>query len=437
MAKNKVNVVWFRRDLRFDDNKSLLSAALQKEEILPLFIFDEEILNELPADDARVSFIYENLGQMNQQLNEVSSSLLVKKGNVLEVWKELLNEFDVVNVFAGQDYEPYAVKRDESISNLLKEQNIGFNLAKDQVIFDSTEILKTDGKPYTVYTPYKNKWLLKHAEEKIESSSNVNLSKEEVSAFKFIKYIFGFPSLSDFGFSQSTIKVKPHQLKRVGDYAAFRDFPAKDIGSYLAPHLRFGTISIRKLVGFAEKKSAVYLSELIWREFFMQILHHFPNVVNQSFKPQYDAIKWRNNESDYLSWCKGETGYPLVDAGMRQLNETGYMHNRVRMVTASFLCKHLLIDWRWGEAYFAKKLLDYDLSANNGNWQWAAGTGCDAAPYFRIFNPTTQLEKFDKDLVYTRQWVKDLDELTYPKPIVDHKVARERCLSTYKEGLGK
>ncbi|MGB0915328.1 MAG: cryptochrome/photolyase family protein, partial [Crocinitomicaceae bacterium] len=326
--------------------------------------------------------------------------------------------------------EPYAIKRDKEISDFLNQRNIEFLQFKDQVIFEEGEIVKKDGLPYTVFTPYKNKWLEKFYQTK-------HAPNEEINDEQFLLSNNKFPSLGDIGFKESKIKVQPYNFKDIDRYESIRDFPSLDATSYLSPHLRFGTISVRQAIELNKSNNSTFLSELIWREFFMQILYHFPKVVNSNFKSKYDGIEWRNDEKDFENWCKGETGYPMVDAGMRQLNETGYMHNRVRMITAGFLCKHLLIDWKWGEAYFAKKLLDYDLSANNGNWQWASGTGCDSAPYFRIFNPIEQLKKFDKNLEYINYWVKDLQELTYPQPMVDHKFARERALSTYKAGLNK
>ena len=382
MSKQQVSFFWFRRDLRLEDNVGLFHALKSKYTVIPLFIFDDAILDSLPYNDPRVGFIYENLSKINTQLLKIESALLVKKGKTLAVWELLLTEFDIKEVFFNKDYEPYAIKRDSAICELLETNNaIAFSF-KDQVIFEEKEITKADGLPYTVYTPFKNKWL-----EKYKSMAPV-LEYDATDVFSnFHKCDFVFPSLEQIGFEKSPIKVKPHNLKFIANYQDIRDFPALDQTSYLSPHLRFGTVSIRKLVNWAFHKNDVFLSELIWREFFMQILFSFPKVVTQNFKTAYDGIKWRNNEADFQRWCSGTTGYPMVDAGMRQLNETGYMHNRVRMVAASFLCKHLLIQWQWGEAYFAEKLLDYDLSANVGNWQWAAGTGCDAAPYFRVFNP--------------------------------------------------
>jgi len=422
----KISIFWYRRDLRLEDNTGLFKALNENENILPIFIFDDSILDELPEDDARVNFIYKSLSKINKQLNNHSASLQIFKGQIDEVWEKLVTTFDIQKVYSNKDYEPYAMKRDQKIKEFLNSKGIEMKTFKDQVIFEEDEIVKADGKPYTVFTPYKRKWL--------EKFTKVNLNLI-VNFDNFYKKIIDFPSLNQLGLKNSPLKVKNYSLKNVSTYSETRNFPNLDSTSYLSPHLRFGTISVRQIITELENKSETFLSELIWREFFMQIIFHFPHVVTKNFRPKYDGIKWVNNKEDYDNWCQGKTGYPLVDAGMRQLNETGYMHNRVRMVTAGFLCKHLLIDWRYGEAYFAKKLLDYELSSNNGNWQWAAGTGCDAAPYFRIFNPIEQLKKFDKTLTYTKKWVKDFDTLEYPKPIVDHKYARNRALEAYKKGI--
>ena len=422
----KISIFWYRRDLRLEDNTGLFEALNENENVLPIFIFDDSILDELPEDDARVNFIYESLSKINKQLNNHNASLQILKGQIDDVWEKLVTTYDIHKVYLNKDYEPYAIKRDQKIKEFLNSKGIEMKTFKDQVIFEEDEIVKADGKPYTVFTPYKRKWL--------EKFTKVNLNL--IADFdNFYKKIIDFPTLNQLGLKNSPLKVKNYSLKNVSTYSETRNFPNLDSTSYLSPHLRFGTISVRQIITELKNKSETFLSELIWREFFMQIIFHFPNVVTKNFRPKYDGIKWINNKEDYDNWCQGKTGYPLVDAGMRQLNETGYMHNRVRMVTAGFLCKHLLIDWRYGEAYFAKKLLDYELSSNNGNWQWAAGTGCDAAPYFRIFNPIEQLKKFDKTLTYTKKWVKDFDTLEYPKPIVDHKYARNRALEAYKKGI--
>jgi deoxyribodipyrimidine photo-lyase len=431
MNKQEVTFFWFRRDLRLDDNVGLFQALQSEYPVIPIFIFDDLILDSLPKNDPRVSFIYESLSKINSKLQETGNSLLIKKGKTIEVFESLTQEYNVKQVFFNKDYEPYAINRDIAICDSLKKKNISCHSFKDQVIFEEKEITKADGLPYTIYTPYKNKWLAKY-----ESMMPVEEFDTKASFSKFYKSDFEFPTLEQIGFEQSPIKVKPHNLKFIADYQDIRDYPALDQTSYLSPHLRFGTVSIRKLVNWAYHKNDVFLSELIWKEFFMQILFSFPKVVTHNFKSAYDGIQWRNDEEDFRRWCNGTTGYPMVDAGMRQLNETGYMHNRVRMVVASFLCKHLLIQWQRGEAYFAEKLLDYDMSANVGNWQWAAGTGCDAAPYFRVFNPEIQQKKFDKNGIYIRQWIKEFD-LGYGEPMVEHAMARNRAIATYKEGIIK
>jgi deoxyribodipyrimidine photo-lyase len=423
----KVSVFWYRRDLRVEDNVALANALNSGLPILPVFIFDSRIIDELPEDDPRVNFIYDNLQMINSIFKKHKSGVKVFRGDPIRIWEYLIDEYEIAQVFYNKDYEPYALKRDNEVTELLQAKGIQVKAFKDQVIFEENEVVKDDGKPYTVYTPFKNKWLY-------HFKPNEHLKEHTVNLNHLLPQKDTFPTKDDLGIKPSTIKVRPFELKGVKKYEDTRNFP-KLSTSDLSPHLRFGTISIRRLIAEVKDLSDTFLSELIWREFFMQILFHFPKTVDHNFKSKYDGIQWRNNEEEFEKWCKGETGYPMVDAGMRELNATGYMHNRVRMVVASFLCKHLLIDWRWGEAYFAKKLLDFELSSNVGNWQWAAGTGCDAAPYFRVFNPTEQLKKFDKDLTYTLKWVPEMNELTYARPIVDHKMARERCLKTYKEGL--
>ena len=431
----KVNIFWFRRDLRLLDNAGLYHALKGDSPVVPVFIFDKIILDQLEEKkDKRVEFIHDALIEMQEKLERIQSSLEVYFGTPEEAFEKLISDYDVQTVFTNHDYELYAIERDERIKNLLAKKNIDLKTYKDQVIFEKDEVLKDDGKPYTVYTPYSRKWKAMLTDFYIKS----------YPAEKYYKNFFkqsprSIPSLGSMGF-KATGKSFPS--KNPGEdllkhYDETRDFPGIEGTSRLGIHLRFGTISIRKLVAKAKEVNAVFLNELIWREFYMSILWHFPHVGrHKAFKPEYDNIKWRNNEDEFEKWCKGKTGYPIVDAGMRQLNETGYMHNRVRMITASFLCKHLLIDWRWGEAYFAEKLLDFDFAANNGGWQWVAGSGCDAAPYFRIFNPQLQTEKFDKDLKYIKRWVPEFQEFDYPKPIVEHTAARDRCLKVYKEALG-
>lgn len=429
-----INIFWFRRDLRLDDNRGLFEALKSGLEVLPIFIFDQAILDKLPEDDARVTFIYETLQKMKRTLQmEYQSDIAIYYGHPLEVFKQLTEMMTVEVVYTNHDYEPYALQRDQQVTDYLETLNIAFKTYKDHVIFEKDNIVKSDGTPYVVYTPYMKQWktLFKNQTLKYYDSKS-NLSK-------LVKHLnVANISLSEMGFEKASQKVKDYKLTAhlIQEYEAKRNFPGLDATSKLGPHLRFGTISIRATVSkAASEPNEIFLQELIWREFFMQILYHFPHTATKSFKPKYDRIEWRNNEHEFKAWCEGKTGYPLVDAGMRQLNDTGFMHNRVRMMVGSFLCKHLLIDWRWGEAYFAEKLNDYEMASNVGNWQWVAGCGVDAAPYFRIFNPTSQLEKFDRDHAYINTWIKDLHEITYPKPIVDHQEARERCLKVYQNAL--
>lgn len=428
-----MTIFWFRRDLRLDDNVGWFHALNSGEEVLPIFIFDEAILSQLPKDDARVTFIHERLTTIQQQLNEIGKSLAVFHGKPLDIFEKLIRENKINTVYTNHDYEPYARKRDKEIYQLFKEHDIAFKTSKDQVIFEKSEVVKDDGNPYVVYTPYSRKW-----KEKFKTIQLVHYESEK-KLDKITNHSYPFLSLKEIGFEPSPIKVAPFDIseKLISNYEATRNFPAIKGTSMLGIYLRFGAVSVRKMVARAiENKNETFLNELIWREFFMQILWHFPHTINKSFKEKYDAIRWNNNETDFKNWCEGKTGYPIVDAGMRELNTTGHMHNRVRMIVASFLCKHLLIDWRWGEAYFALKLLDYEQASNIGNWQWSAGSGVDAAPYFRIFNPTEQIKKFDKDWQYIKKWVPEVETSAYAKPIVDHKEARERCLKVYKEAVG-
>lgn len=425
-----IAIHWFRRDLRLNDNIALNAALNSGTEVLPIFIFDTEIINELPKDDSRVNFIYERLVAIRKELKSFHSDLRVFCGNPENVWKEIVNEFNPKQVFFNHDYEPYAIVRDEKIKSFLSAQQIKVQSFKDHVFFEKNEIVKPDGKPYTIYTPYKNKWLERFRTLQKHQPHNAVEFKNH-----FAKFSCDFPSMNEIGFVKSSVKISDYDLKGVKNYHELRDFPGKDATTHIGHHLRFGTVSIRSAVEFAVSKNQVFLSELIWRDFFSQILFHFPHVVQSSFKKQYDQIEWENDEQLFQKWCKGETGYPLVDAGMRELNQTGFMHNRVRMVTASFLVKHLLIDWRWGEAYFAEKLLDFDLASNNGNWQWAAGCGCDAAPYFRVFNPSEQQKKFDADLTYIKKWIPEYDDKNYVAPIVEHVFARNRAIDRYKKAV--
>lgn len=428
----KVVLFWFRRDLRIEDNVGLHFALSSGFRVIPLFIFDTDILQKLDNKcDRRVDYIHQAISSINEQIGEYQSSILVYTGKPLDVFQKLTETYSVESVYCNHDYEPEAIRRNREIEIFLVNKNISFKGFKDQVIFETTDILKNDGKPYTVYTPYSKRW------RSALTPSDYRSYNSDYSNF-FPLQLLPIPSLDTIGFEKTDLEFHTPTLKEsvINDYEKHRDFPALDRTSHLGIALRFGTISIRKCVAFALEHNDTWLSELIWREFFMQILFHFPHVQTKCFRLEYENIEWLNNERDFACWCSGETGYPIVDAGMRQLNQTGFMHNRVRMIVASFLTKHLLIDWRWGEAYFAEKLLDYDLAANNGNWQWAAGCGCDAAPYFRIFNPTSQTEKFDKELSYIRQWNPDFEKQGITQ-IVKHEEARERVLKAYKKALSR
>nr|WKN39661.1 deoxyribodipyrimidine photo-lyase [Tunicatimonas sp. TK19036] len=435
MSEQSVAIFWFRRDLRFEDNTGLYHAMQGNLSVLPLFIFDTNILDDLEEkNDARVMFLHDTLSAMHKRLGEKGSSLLVKHGKPQQVWKDIINEYPVRAVYTNHDYEPYAKERDEAINQLFTKNDIPFRTFKDQVIFEKDEILTKSGSYYKVFTPYKNAWLHALKDEMLESYTSA-LSFDNWYQTKALP----MPSLSDLGFERADIEIPPNRIDEevIKHYEKKRDYPAQDGTTRLGVHLRHGTLSIRKLARKAREINATYLNELIWREFYMQILFHAPQVVDTAFKPKYDKIPWRNNESEFERWCTGTTGFPIVDAGMRELNKNGYMHNRVRMVVASFLTKHLLIDWRWGEAYFAKKLLDYELANNNGGWQWAAGSGADSQPYFRVFNPHSQTKKFDKSEEYIKKWVPEYGTDDYPEPMVDHQEARERAISTYKKALNQ
>lgn len=430
----KINVFWFRRDLRLEDNVGFNNALQEGLPVLPIFIFDSEILSELPKDDARVNFIFDRLQNIRGELGKYHSGLSLYYGKPVDVFKKIISAKKVQSVFVNSDYEPYATYRDHQIERFLSQNNIPFYTSKDQVIFEQNEVVKDNGEPYAVYTPYMKSW-----KEKFHRDKGVKINAVQ-GAMENLYRSSHYPNLSldAIGFKKSALQIPEYDVSpaTIREYETRRDFPSQNATTHLGPHLRFGTVSIRKIIKRAmEENNGVFLQELIWREFFMQILWHFPETVNNAFKKKYNHIPWRNNESEFEIWKQGKTGYPLVDAGMRQLNETGYMHNRVRMVTASFLCKHLLIDWRWGEAYFAEKLLDYEMSTNVGSWQWAAGTGADAAPYFRMFNPTRQVEKFDKNLKYISKWIPELNSPEYPGRIVDHKEARNRFLIVFKTAI--
>lgn len=435
MAKDKISIFWHRRDLRIHDNHGLYSALTKSKNVLPVFIFDKNILDKLEdKDDRRVTFIWHHVHEIKKKYEERGGTLRLFHDAPAEAFRKLLNEFDVERVYTNRDYEPYAARRDEEIEKLLNEAGVEFKTFKDQVVFEKSEIVKDDGNPYTVYTPYSKKWKKLFHESMIDSFRSEphfgNLYKPEAAARPI--------SLESIGFAENRTHIPNFDTDQaqLEKYEDRRDLPAVKGTTRVSHHLRFGTVSVRKMTRRGLKYSEKWLNELIWREFYMMILHHNPQVVKESFRPEYDRIDWTNNEREFEKWCSGKTGYPIVDAGMRELNETGFMHNRVRMITASFLTKHLLIHWSWGEAYFARKLLDFELASNNGGWQWAAGSGCDAAPYFRVFNPELQMKKFDPELKYVKKWVPEYDSLQYAQSeIVPHKVARKRALDVYKRTL--
>ena len=438
-----VSIFWFRRDLRLHDNAGLYHALKGPNPVLPIFIFDRNILDDLSnKQDARVTFIHQSLAAMKSELESLGSTLLVLHDTPENAWKTLLGQYQITQVYTNHDYEPYAIQRDAAVRQLLETRQISFHTFKDHVIFEKDEVLKSDRTPYTVFTPYSKRWLEKMASRQAINDPSGSFFLESYPTEKYFHHFVQtspshFPELQEIGFEPSSQHFPSASVARglIRNYDKTRDIPSIHGTSRLGIHFRFGTISIREKARHAQQLNATYLNELIWRDFYSQILAHFPHVVGNAFRPQYDNIEWRDAPEDFEKWRLGRTGYPIVDAGMREINATGYMHNRVRMIVASFLTKHLLLDWRLGEAYFAEKLLDYDLSSNSGGWQWAAGCGTDAAPYFRIFNPTEQQKKFDPDFKYIKQWVPEFGTPKYPKPMVDHAFARERCLEVYKRAL--
>lgn len=432
-----ISIFWHRRDLRIDDNAGLYRALKGNHPVLPLFIFDTDILDNLEdKSDRRFDYIHQSIQAIKAQYQNMGSDILIKIGKPLDIWKELIREYHIADVYTNGDYEPYAIQRDASIGEMLAANKIGFNLFKDQLIFEKSEVVKSDGSPYTVFTPYSNKWKERLKNPFYTKSYPIEKYCKNLAA---VAHPMDMPSIEDLGFEKTDLEFTPpiYSAEIIRHYHETRDIPSIDGTSKMSMHLRFGTISIRKFVAEVQTINEKYLNELIWREFYMMILFHFSHIVDKAFKSKYDRIEWRNHEGEFKAWCEGKTGYPIVDAGMRQLNATGWMHNRVRMIVGSFLVKHLLIDWRWGEAYFAAKLNDFEQSSNVGGWQWCAGSGNDAAPYFRIFSPKAQTEKFDPKLVYIRHWIPELDSFDYPAPIVDHAFARDRCLKVFKEALAE
>jgi deoxyribodipyrimidine photo-lyase len=425
---------WFRRDLRIKDNHALHKAIASGHRVQCIFIFDANILEKLSNPcDVRLTFIHETLVRLNAELQQMGGTLLTYYGKPIEVWPDIIRELKPSHVFTNRDYEPYAQERDRAIFDLLQTHSIGMIGCKDHVIFEKSEVVKDDLKPYTVFTPYSKKWKSKLTAATFNAFDCSGLSNaiRKCSPHMLL-------SLESMHMQRANLEHIPAMTideSIILHYHQTRDTPSLRGTSRLSIHLRFGTVSIRELARVGLKLNEKWLNELIWRDFYQAIIYHFPHTVEAAFKPAYDRIAWRNNEAEFEAWCRGQTGYPIVDAGMRELNTTGFMHNRVRMIVASFLTKHLLIDWRWGERYFAAKLNDFELASNVGGWQWAASSGCDAAPYFRVFNPELQTGKFDPQHAYIKQWVPEFGTPTYCKPIVDHKVARDRVLHVFKSAL--
>ena len=427
-------IFWFRRDLRLDDNHALFKALKSGYDVLPIFIFDSNITNKLNQNDHRLNYINNVLDGLNKRLSENKKKIYIYKGDPIEIISKLIIKLKIKEIYLNKDYEPYAIDRDDKIEKLCVANNVSYNSFKDHVIFEEDQIVKKDGTPYVVYTPYSRKWIEKFQSNQLDSyPSELNLgSFVDSDKIREVNYLMEF--------EKNIISPKTYNLNNdlIDKYEETRNFPALDSTSRIGVNLRFGTVSTRKIVKTSsERSNNTFLKELIWREFFIQILWHFPHTTEKSFKDKYERIEWRNDMDDFKLWCDGKTGYPIVDAGMNQLNKTGFMHNRLRMVVGSFLCKHLLIDWKLGEKYFADKLFDYEQASNVGNWQWVAGCGVDAAPYFRIFNPEEQQKKFDKELQFIKKWIPNYDKDNYINKIVDHKFARERCLNTYKKALNK
>ncbi len=429
-----VVIHWFRRDLRFEDNHSLSRALQSGKKVVCVFIFDKYILDKLENKaDNRLNFIHQTLTVMNKQLHDLGSTLCSYYGDPESAWGDILSQHQVHEVHCNRDYEPYAQQRDRTIYEFLSSRGIAMHGHKDHVIFEKKEVVKDDGLPYTVFTPYSRKWKAK-LEANTFAAYASSLSEKELMPLAPREII----PLANMGMSASPFSEFPSASlseEIVANYHLHRDLPSKRGTTRLSMHLRFGTVSIRALANTGHQQNEKWLNELIWRDFYQMIIYHFPHTTAKAFKPAYDRIEWRNDPAEFAAWCEGKTGYPIVDAGMRELLATGFMHNRVRMIVASFLTKHLLIDWRWGERFFATHLLDFELASNVGGWQWAAGCGCDAAPYFRVFNPTLQTEKFDKEHTYIRQWVTEFGTANYPKPIVEHPFARERVLRVFKSAL--
>ncbi len=435
-----LSIVWLRRDLRLHDNAALYYALKSGRPVLVVFVFDRLILDVLEdRRDRRVEFIYKEIHKLQDQLTGMGSSLIARYGRPIDVLKSIIEEYNVAEVFTNHDYELYAKERDAVVKAMLAERGIGFQTSKDQAIFDLDEVMTGAGKPYTIFGAYSRNWVGKLNEFYLKSYPTEKYFANFYKTSPPPGPERGIPTLGEMNFEPlgENYPVPAVDEAFLWEYEKMRDYPARTGTSELGIHLRFGTISIRDLVRQARAISERFMTELAWRDFYFQILEHFPHVEKHAFRRQYEHLPFLNQPEDIERWKTGQTGYPFVDAGMRQLNQTGWMHNRARLITASFCVKHLLIDWRIGENYFGAKLRDYDLAANIGNWQWVAGTGNDPAPYFRVFSPDTQMKKFDPKLEYVRKWVPEYGTPDYVKPMIDHDFARQRAVETYKQALGK
>jgi len=432
----KITIFWHRRDLRFADNAGLAAALQSGHPVLPLFIYDQTILEKLPPDDARLTFIFDQVERLAHEAREAGGGFLARYGKTEAVFEALLKAYDVAAVYTNEDYEPYATERDAVIAKLVEKHGAEFKAFKDQVIFAKDEVLTKNGKPSKVFGAYSKAWQAKVTPDDFKPHPSARLFKKENLASPQ-KGDASRPTLKEMGFERHEQWTPPAHLppaKVVENYDQVRDLPAEKRGTTrLSVHLRFGTVSIRQLMQQAQELNNKLLNELIWRDFFMMLLWHFPNTATEAYDPKMRHLPYRDDEAQYRAWCEGRTGYPLVDAGMRQLNATGYLHNRARIATAGFLVKQLFIDWKLGEHYFSEKLLDYDMSNNVGNWQWMAGTGAVAAPWFRVYSPDSQQQQYDPDYEYVKQWVPEFGTDKYPAPIVDHKFGRERALDLIRK----
>ena len=443
----KVAVHWFRCDLRLGDNTALHAASVAAETVVPIFIFDPKILRSRDVSPGQVAFMIECLRSVENDIAAAGGKLIFRHGQVVEEMTAVLRESEASALFYNRDYEPYACERDTAVEKLAHSLGVQVHSYKDNVVHEPHEILKADGNPYRVFTPYSRAWRSLAAPRLLPSvkfarARNLkNPRSLPLPSAKELGFACDLP-IPSAGESAARQRLRKFAARNLLHYAENRDFPARDATSYLSPDLRLGTVSPRTVLAAANKAAQshpnarksidTFVGELVWRDFYKQILRHFPHVAEGAFRPQYNVIPWKNDRKLFAAWCQGRTGYPLVDAGMRQLNTTGWMHNRLRMIVANFLTRDLLVSWQWGERYFMQKLLDADLAANNGGWQWCAGTGTDAQPWFRIFNPIAQARKFDPEGRYIQRYVPEIDTREYPLPIVDHAAQRARALELFR-----